>query len=118
MKEALARPDSQQWMLSMVEEITRLEARNSWEYVYAPTDANLISARFVYNLKGDEHGNPTQYRARLVAQGYKQVEGLNYNFDDIFAPDLNQYAPCAQSQQSKMMNSSRPTSNPLSYTVV
>ncbi|THG92444.1 hypothetical protein EW026_g8467, partial [Hermanssonia centrifuga] len=86
MREALARPDSQQWMLAMVEEITRLEARNSWEYVYPPTNANLISARFVYNLKGDEHGNPTRYRARLVAQGYKQVEGLDYNFDDIFAP--------------------------------
>ncbi|THG97811.1 hypothetical protein EW026_g4270 [Hermanssonia centrifuga] len=86
MREALAHPDSQQWMLAMVEEITRLEARNSWEYVYPPIDANLISARFVYNLKGNEHGNPTRYRARLVAQGYKQVEGLDYNFDDIFAP--------------------------------
>ncbi|PSR87280.1 hypothetical protein PHLCEN_2v5214 [Hermanssonia centrifuga] len=77
MKEALARPDSQQWMLAMVEEITRLEARNSWEYVFPPTNANLISARFVYNLKGDEHGNPTRYHARLVTQGYKQVEGLD-----------------------------------------
>ncbi|THG94569.1 hypothetical protein EW026_g6932 [Hermanssonia centrifuga] len=47
---------------------------------------NLISARFVYNLKGDKHGNPTRCRAQLVAQGYKQVEGLDYNFDDIFAP--------------------------------
>ncbi len=63
-----------------------MEAKNSWKYVYPPTDANLISARFVYNLKGDEHGNPTWYCAQLVAQGYKQIEGLDYNFDDIFAP--------------------------------
>ncbi|PSR91970.1 hypothetical protein PHLCEN_2v4796 [Hermanssonia centrifuga] len=68
MKEALARLDCQQWMLAMVEKITRLEARNSWEYVYPPTDANLISARFVYNLKGDKHSNPTRYHAQLVAQ--------------------------------------------------
>ncbi len=58
MREALACPDCQQWMLAMVEEITCLEARNSWEYVYPPTDANLINARFVFNLKGDKHGNP------------------------------------------------------------
>ncbi|PSR75502.1 hypothetical protein PHLCEN_2v9098 [Hermanssonia centrifuga] len=83
MKEALACPDSQ---LAMIEEITRLEARNSWEYVFPPTNANLISARFVYNLKGNEHGNPTQYCARLIGQGYKQVEGLDYNFNNIFAP--------------------------------
>ncbi|PSR79078.1 hypothetical protein PHLCEN_2v7164 [Hermanssonia centrifuga] len=91
MKEALAHPDSQQWMLAMVEEITRLEARNSWEYVYPPTNANLISARFVYNLKGD----PTRYRARLVPQGYKQVKGLDYNFDDIFAPVTRLKSVCA-----------------------
>ncbi|THG92598.1 hypothetical protein EW026_g8353 [Hermanssonia centrifuga] len=91
MKEALARPDSQQWMLAMIEEITRLEARNSWEYVYPPTNANLISARFVYNLKG----NNTPYCAQLVAQGYKQVEGLDYNFDNIFAPVARLKSVCA-----------------------
>lgn len=95
MKEALAHPDSKKWKLSVVEEITRLQAIKSWSYVYPPIYANLIDTRFVFNLKGNEHGNPFQYCARLVAQGYKQVKEIDFNFHDIFAPVTRLKSVCA-----------------------
>ncbi len=73
------------------------QSLRSWKILvlYPPPDANLISARFVYNLKGNEHINAIQYCTHLVAQGYKQVEGFNFNFNDIFAPVARLESVCA-----------------------
>ena len=37
-------------------------------------------------MKQDENGQPTCYRARLVAQGFRQIPGVDFNIDDTFAP--------------------------------
>jgi len=44
---------------------------------------NVIGTKWIYKNKSDEHGTITRNKARLIAQGYTQVEGLA--FDETFA---------------------------------
>ena len=55
-----------------------------WELVDLPAGKNSIGTRWVYRNKKDDHGIVIRNKARLVAQGYTQEEGIDY--DEIFAP--------------------------------
>ncbi|KAJ3559327.1 hypothetical protein NM688_g410 [Phlebia brevispora] len=41
--------------------------------------------QFIYHLKQDKNGQPTRYHAQLVAQGFRQIPGIDFNIDDTFA---------------------------------
>ena len=49
-----------------------------------PEGKTAIGCKWVYKAKTDEHGVVTRYKARLVAQGYSQKYGEDY--DEVFAP--------------------------------
>lgn len=55
-----------------------------WELVPRPTDQSAIGTKWVYKNKTDEEGNIICNKARLVAQGYNQEEGIDYK--ETFAP--------------------------------
>ena len=57
-----------------------------WEYVYPPSSANLTGLRFVFRTKCRDNGTIDKFKARLVVQGYTQVEGVDYYADDTRAP--------------------------------
>ena len=52
--------------------------------VNVPKDANVVGSKWVFKAKKDTSGNMVRYKARLVAQGFSQVPGVNYF--DTFAP--------------------------------
>jgi hypothetical protein len=52
--------------------------------VKKPSDHNIIGTKWVFRNKQNENGVILRNKARLVAQGYTQVEGLD--FDETFAP--------------------------------
>ena len=54
-----------------------------WTLVPRPKDSNVIETKWVFKNKTDTAGNITRNKARLVAQGYTQVEGID--FDETFA---------------------------------
>ena len=55
-----------------------------WDVVDAPEEMNIIGSRWVFRIKRDSNGKILKYRARLVAQGFTQMYGVD--FQDTFAP--------------------------------
>ncbi|GJV08758.1 putative ribonuclease H-like domain-containing protein [Tanacetum coccineum] len=55
-----------------------------WILVDLPHEAKVIGTKWVYKNKRDERGVVVKYKARLVAQGHRQEEGIDY--DEVFAP--------------------------------
>ncbi|KAI3714876.1 hypothetical protein L6452_21836 [Arctium lappa] len=71
------------WINSMQEELTEFERNKVWNLVPRPYDKTVIGTKWVYRNKLDENGIVTRNKARLVAQGYRQEEGMDY--DETFA---------------------------------
>jgi hypothetical protein len=72
------------WLAAMQTEIDSIYSNNTWTLVPLPTDKRAISSRWVYKIKPGANGNPTRYKARLVARGFEQQDGID--FLDTFAP--------------------------------
>ena len=68
----------------MKQELQAVEKNKTWELVQLPAGHHLISLMWVYKLKKDEKGMVTRHKARLVARGFVQQEGID--FEDAFAP--------------------------------
>ena len=62
--------DDEYWINSMQEELVQFERNEVWELVPKPDNVNVIGTKWIFKNKSDEHGNITQNKVRLVAQGY------------------------------------------------
>ena len=82
--EALKSNDSDKWMIAMQQELSVLMKNETWNLVVKPLEAKPIRCKWVYKLKRDENGLPFRYKARLVAVGSSQREGIDY--DEISSP--------------------------------
>ncbi|KAK0586597.1 hypothetical protein LWI29_009370 [Acer saccharum] len=72
------------WVGAMQDELNQFERNEVWSLVPRPKDINVIGTKWVFRNKTDESGKIVRNKARLVAQGYTQVEGVD--FDETFAP--------------------------------
>jgi hypothetical protein len=72
------------WIEAMQEELNQFKKSEEWDLVPRPKGVNVIGTKWSFKNKSDEHGTVTRNKARLVAQGYTQIEGLD--FDETFAP--------------------------------
>ncbi|KAL8099667.1 hypothetical protein AgCh_032070 [Apium graveolens] len=72
------------WSVAVQEELSQFERCDVWELVPPPQDAKIIGTRWVFKNKKDEDGNIIRNKARLVAQGYNQQKGIDY--DETYAP--------------------------------
>jgi hypothetical protein len=82
--EAMRRPDATKWQAAMEEEKAAFFANGTWRIVPINHSWNLLSSKWVFKIKSDEYGHITRYRARLVAKGFLQREGMDCG--DIFSP--------------------------------
>jgi hypothetical protein len=71
------------WVNAMHEELENFERNQVWTLVEPPRDVNVIGTKWVFKNKQGEDGEVVRNKARLVAQGFSQVEGLD--FGEIFA---------------------------------
>jgi hypothetical protein len=82
--EAKRRPDWHLWEAAIHEELAVLRDAGTWKLTEAPPGANIVGSKWVFRAKKDSAGNVVRYKARLVAQGFSQVPGVDYF--DTFAP--------------------------------
>jgi hypothetical protein len=68
----------------MKSEMDAIEKNRTWELADLPRGHNAITLKWVFKLKRDEAGAIVKHKARLVARGFVQREGID--FDDTFAP--------------------------------
>ncbi|GJS70589.1 retrovirus-related pol polyprotein from transposon TNT 1-94 [Tanacetum coccineum] len=71
------------WIEAMKEELNEFERLEVWELVPRPDKVMVITLKWIYNVKLDELGGILKNKARLVARGYRQEEGIN--FEESFA---------------------------------
>ena len=67
----------------MHEEFHQFVRNDVWKLVPKPKGVNVIRTKWIFKKKSDEHGTVIRNKSRLVAQGYTQVEGID--FDETFA---------------------------------
>ncbi|GJR65212.1 putative ribonuclease H-like domain-containing protein [Tanacetum coccineum] len=72
------------WIEAMQEELLQFKLQQVWTLVDLPNGKRAIGTKWVYRNKKDERGIVIKNKARLVAQGYTQEEGIDY--DEVFAP--------------------------------
>jgi hypothetical protein len=83
-KQAIRCKQSDKWNSSMQEELKALENNRTWEIVPRPKNESIISSRWVFKIKLDNNNKPVRFKSRLVARGFQQQQGVNY--DETFAP--------------------------------
>ncbi|GJT27953.1 retrovirus-related pol polyprotein from transposon TNT 1-94 [Tanacetum coccineum] len=80
-KQAMTEPS---WIDAMQEEIHEFERLQVWELVSCPDKVLLIKLKWIYKVKTNEFGRVLKNKAILVAQGFRQEEGID--FEESFAP--------------------------------
>lgn len=87
-QEAVSDPENGHWKAAMNDELKSLRECKAWDLTSLPPGSKTIGCRWIYKKKQDEQGKLVRYKARLVAQGFTQRYGLDY--DEVFAPVAKQ----------------------------
>ena len=72
------------WDNAMDEKMVALDVNETWELVPLPERKKAIGCKWVYKVKYKSYGSIERYKERLVAKGYAQTYGIDY--EDTFSP--------------------------------
>lgn len=84
MEGAKRRSDWQNWKEAVDAEYNALIKNNTWTECELPKGRHAISCKWVFKLKRNAHGEVDKYKARLVARGFTQREGFDY--EETYSP--------------------------------
>ena len=72
------------WVDAMVEEYDSIVRNSAWEIVPRPEGKSVVGSRWIYKVKQAADGSVEKYKARFVARGFSQIEGIDY--EETVAP--------------------------------
>lgn len=72
------------WKKAMMEEMESIVENKTCDYATLPPKCTAIGLKWVFKMKKDIASNIVNYKARLIAKGYAQRQGMD--FDEVFAP--------------------------------
>ncbi|GJR54310.1 putative ribonuclease H-like domain-containing protein [Tanacetum coccineum] len=76
--------EDERWVEAMQEELLQFRLQKVWILVDFPSGKKAIGTKWVFRNKRDDRGIVVKNKARLIAQGFRQEEGIDY--DEVFAP--------------------------------
>ncbi|GJP86143.1 hypothetical protein CLOP_g16206 [Closterium sp. NIES-67] len=83
-EEALNGPNGEKWKASEDEEFGSLIENETWDLCDLPPGKKAITSKMIYRHNYGLEGELTRYKSRLVAKGFQQTKGKDY--DEVFAP--------------------------------
>ncbi|KAE8725113.1 hypothetical protein F3Y22_tig00009009pilonHSYRG00067 [Hibiscus syriacus] len=84
-QEAIQSLESDKWKSAMDEEMQSLQKNDTWKLAQLPKGKRAIGCKWVFVKKyGSHNKKDVRYKARLIAKGYAQKEGIDYN--EVFSP--------------------------------
>ncbi|CAN1754263.1 Retrovirus-related Pol polyprotein from transposon TNT 1-94, partial [Linum perenne] len=72
------------WKLAVEEELHALHKNQTWDMVILPSDKRTVDCRWIFTVKYKSDGSVERFKARLVARGFTQTYGIDY--EETFAP--------------------------------
>ena len=88
-REAVGHPEhGARWKEAVREELASLAHNGTWKVVVPPFGVNIVTSKWVFTVKTTQSGEVERFKARLVARGFSQVKGEDY--DETFAPTVRQ----------------------------
>lgn len=72
------------WLVAIEEEMQALYNNQTWTLVPRPKNVNVIGSKWIFQTKFKEDGSVERHKARLMTQGYSQIEGLD--FEETYNP--------------------------------
>ena len=89
----MAHPDATQWELTCNNEKCVFEHLGIYKVIPRPVDRKVVGSKWVFCIKCRPDGSIQKYKACIIAQGFMQIEGVNYN--ETFAPIAKLASLCA-----------------------
>ena len=67
----------------MIEEYHSIMKNDVWEIVSRPKKKSVVNSKWIYKIKHATNGSIKKYKAKFIAQGFSQKEGIDY--EETFA---------------------------------
>ena len=82
-QETISSPDSNRWLEAMKFEMQSMYDNQVWTLIDPPNGLKTIGCKWVFKKKTNMDGNVHTFKAQLVAKGFKQTHGVDY--DETFS---------------------------------
>ena len=77
-EEAMMSPDSAKWLETMKSEMRSMYENKVWTLIDLPNDRRAIEIKWIFKRNTNADNSVTIYKARIVAKGFRQVQGVDY----------------------------------------